>query len=64
MLTGKGHQRHLRNVKAISKEFQNELVVADIGKEKTKQVVRKTCIERTKTCLLKVEKIRKRLEEN
>ena len=35
----------------ISGDFQDALVVADIEKKKIRNVVRKTCTERTKTCI-------------
>ena len=38
-------------------------MVADIDKNKIRNVVRKTCIDRRKISLLKVVKISKRLEE-
>ena len=51
----------LGNVKAIPKEFQLALVVADIDK-KIKKVVSKTHIEKRKISLLRDGKIRKRIE--
>ena len=49
----------MKNVKAIPAEFCHVLVVADIDRKKIGNVVRKTCTERRKICLLKVVKIRK-----
>ena len=46
-------------MKAINGEFQHAL-----NKKKIRKLVRKTCIERRKTSLLKDVKIRKQLEEN
>ena len=43
-------------------EFQHSLLVANIDKKKTRNVVRKTCNERRKITLLK-DVIRKRYEE-
>ena len=40
VLIRKEHRRILRNLKAIPGEFQDELVVADIGKKKDKLVER------------------------
>ena len=53
----------MQNVKAIHGEIQHALVIADIGKKKIRDVVRKTCAERRKIILLKYVKIRKRFEE-
>ena len=46
-------------MKAIPGEFQHALLVADVDNEKIRNVVRKTCIERRKICLLKDVKIKK-----
>ena len=51
-------------MRATPGEFQCALVVADIGKKKIKNVVRKACSEKRKISLLKDLKIRKRFEEN
>ena len=48
-------------MKAIHREFQYALVIAD--KRKIRKVVLKTCAERRKITLLKDMKIRKRSEE-
>ena len=53
----------MQNVKAIPGEFHHGLVVADIGKKKVRNLVRKTYAERRKTSLQKYVKIRKRFEE-
>ena len=44
-------------------EFSHVLIIADIGKKKIRNVVRKTSTKRRKICLLKDVKIWKRLEE-
>ena len=48
---------------AIPGEFQDALVVADIDKNKIRNVMRKTCTERRKISLLKDVEIRKSFEE-
>ena len=63
VLIKKEHQRFIQNVKALSGEFQQALVIADMDKRKIRKVVRKTCSEIRKTTLLKDMKIRKRFEE-
>ena len=59
LLISKEHRQFLRKVKTIPFEFLHALVVADIDKKKIRIVVRKTCAERKKICLLKDVKIRK-----
>ena len=54
----------MRNVKAFPGEFQHASVVVDLGKKKTRNVVRKICTKRRKQSLLKDVMIRKRFEEN
>ena len=49
------HRWIIENVKVILGEFQHLLVVADIDKRKTRNVVRKACVERRMVCLLKHE---------
>ena len=44
-------------MKAIPGEFQHALVIADIDKMKIRKVDRKTCAERRKITLLKMEAI-------
>ena len=63
VLIKKEHQQFILNVKAIHRELQHTLVIADIGTRKTRKVVRKTCAERRKITLLKDVKIRKQFEE-
>ena len=41
VLTKKEHQRFVRNVKAISAEFQYALMIAAIDKRKTRKVVKR-----------------------
>ena len=42
----KEHRQFIQSVKAITGEFQNALVIADIDKRKIRKVVRKPCPER------------------
>ena len=53
----------MQNVKAILGKFCHTLLVADMDMRKIKNVVKKTCIEGRKICLLKDEKIKKTFEE-
>ena len=59
MLIKKEHRRFIKNLKAIPGEFHHELVIVGINKKKIWKVVKKTCVERRKTSLLKDMKIRK-----
>ena len=45
---------------AIIGEFHHALVIADIGRKKIRNVVRKKCAERRKLCLVKDVMIRKK----
>ena len=60
VLTKKEHRRFMQNVKIIPWKFQHALVLADIDERKIVNVVRKTCTDRRKICLLKDVKIWKR----
>ena len=62
VLIKKEHQWFICVVKAIPGEFLHALVVADIDKEKIRNVARTTCHEKRKISLLKDLKIRKRFE--
>ena len=53
----------MQNVTAIHGEIQHALVVADIDKNKIRNAVKKTCIERKNISLLNDEKIRKLFDE-
>ena len=63
VLIKKEHQRFVRNVGAISGEFQHALVIADRDTKKMSKVVKKTCAERRNISLPEDVKIRKRIEE-
>ena len=63
MLIKKEHRRFIQNVKAFPGVIQHTLVIADIDKKKIRIVVRNTCAEKRKICLLKHVKIGKRYEE-
>ena len=60
VLIKKEHRQTMQNVKAITGELQHAIVIADIDNKKIRKVVRKTCAERRKICLLKDVKIRMR----
>ena len=62
MLMKKEHGLFMGNVNAISGEFQHALMVADVDKKKTRNVVKKTCTDRRVISLLKDVKIRKCFE--
>ena len=49
----------MQNLKAIRREFQHALVMADLDKKNIREVVRKTSAERIKIGLLKNMKIGK-----
>ena len=61
-LMKKEHRRSMRNVMAITGEFQHALVIADIDKRKIRKIAINTCAERRKICLLKEVVMTKRFE--
>ena len=62
VLFKKEYRRYIRKVKAIPGMLRHALVVGDKDKRKIRNIVRKTCAERRKISLLKVLKIKNRLE--
>ena len=46
VLIKKEHRHFIQNVKAISEEFQHELLIANIGKNKIMNAMKKICREK------------------